>query len=110
MIRNNGACLLVAGIAVASVASEARAIIVRGDVPREAVLCEQRDYPEVVALLDGRAVGTLIHHQWILTAAHVAEHLAEAPDGREVAVAGQANRIAEIVVHPGWDSAALGDP
>jgi secreted trypsin-like serine protease len=102
--------MLVAGFAVSSVASEARAIIVRGDVPQEAVLCKHNDYPEVVGLLEARAVGTLIHPQWILTAAHVAENLDEAPNGRDADIAGGANRIAEIVVHPGWDSEALGDP
>lgn len=76
----------------------------------DAVLADAGDYPEVVALIDGRAVGTLIHETWILTAAHVAQYIDQASDGKQVAIAGVPNRIVEVVVHPSWDDKAVGDP
>jgi secreted trypsin-like serine protease len=91
-------------------ADRALAIVVRGDAPANSILVESIDYPEVVALYDGRAVGTLIDDDWILTAAHVATYIAQDPATRTVLIGGKLNLIAEVVVHPSWDPESLGDP
>jgi len=86
------------------------AIILRGDVSIDRVLAEPSDYPEVVALLDGRAVGSLIGETWIITAAHVGQYIDQAVDAHRITVAGEPNSIAAVVIHPSWDEEALGAP
>jgi len=84
------------------------AIIVRGDAPVDQVLAEAADYPQVVALLDGRAVGTLIDGSWVITAAHVGQEIDRAVDGKRVTVGGRPNRVVAVVIHPSWDEEAVG--
>jgi hypothetical protein len=83
------------------------AIVVRGDAPAEAALSEPAEFPAVVSLLDGRAVGTVIADEWILTAAHVA---AAVNTDSIVAIDGQTRRIVEVVLHPSWDAERVGQP
>lgn len=84
------------------------AIIVRGDASTCSILVDPNKYPEVIALLNGRAVGTLIDEEWIMTAAHVGQAIEQAPDSREVTIGGHTNTIAAIVIHPSWDEEAVG--
>lgn len=86
------------------------AIIVRGDVPIDEVLTEPGDYPEVIALLDGRAVGVLIGETWIITAAHVGQHIDQPGGALQITIADEPNSIAEVFIHPQWDEEALGAP
>ncbi len=88
--------------------SQSFAIVVRGDAPDDAILVDPDDYPEVVSLLNGRAVGTLISETWIVTAAHVGQFIDHAENGTQVMISGEPNNIAEIVIHPSWDEEALG--
>jgi hypothetical protein len=86
------------------------AIIVGGNAPFDEVLAEPSDYPEVVALLDGRAVGSLIGATWIITAAHVGQYIDQAEDAQEITIAGEPNSIASVFMYPNWDEEALGAP
>jgi hypothetical protein len=91
-------------------ADQAAAIIVRADAPPADVLADSASRPEVVALLDGRAVGTLVTPRWIVTAAHVGQHIDGNAAGQPVVVGGMTNTIVEVVLHPNWDDENLGAP
>lgn len=89
-------------------AGHSAAIVVRGDAPIDAVHVEPDDFPDVIALLDGRAVGTLIDESWILTAAHVAQFVGRDNDSRQVSIGRESRRITEVVIHPSWSEDELG--
>lgn len=86
------------------------AIVVSANSLTSDVLADPSDYPEVVALLGGRAVGTLIDESWILTAAHVGQFIDQNAEGEELTIGGERNGIAEVVFHPDWDAEAVGAP
>lgn len=89
----------------------AHAIVVRGDVPPDTFLADSREYPEVISLLGGRAVGTLIDKQWILTAAHVGQFIAEGnEEAKAIQLVGLEYEVVDIVLHPSWNPGSLGDP
>jgi len=92
------------------IAGHAAAIIVSGDAPQEAVFAEPTDYPEVIPLLDGRAVGTLVADIWIVTAAHVGQIIDRNAEVEGIVVGGKSNGISAVFIHPSWDDAAVGAP
>lgn len=100
--------LLATSLIVLLLSGQTAAIVVRGDAPIQAILAEPSNYPEVVALLDRRAVGTLIDEQWILTAAHVGQYIDQNSDDVRLTIAGEPSSIAEVIIHPSWDDEALG--
>lgn len=80
--------------------SPAHAILTRHDVPDEAYVVADDAYPAVVDLLGpGDCSGTLVEQSAVLTVAHCAEELQV---GATLSVAGEPQRVAEVVLHPQW--------
>lgn len=94
-------CAIAAGLGMYAMGlGVAEAIIIRDDVPDEAYVVEDEDYPAVVDLISrGDCVGTLIHESWLLTVAHCAVDLNV---GATLQVGGGAHEVAEVVIHPQW--------
>jgi len=94
---------------VVSTASEA--IVVRGDIRSLASVVDEKDYPEVVPILNGRAAGTLIDDKWILTAAHVGQIVANSTDSdRDLTINGLVRKVDQVFMHPSWNEERLGEP
>lgn len=95
---------------VVVVSTTSEAIVVRGDIQLLASVIDERDYPEVVPILGGRAVGTLIDDKWILTAAHVGQIVANSSDSdRELTVNGLVRKVDQVFMHPSWNKERLGE-
>lgn len=95
-------------VIVLSTTSEA--IVVRGDIQILESVVDEKDYPEVVPILGGRAVGTLIDDKWILTAAHVGQIVATSSSGdRDLTINGLMRKVDQVVMHPSWDDERVGD-
>ncbi len=93
---------------VLSNASEA--IVVRGDVQTLASVVDEKDYPEVVPILGGRAAGTLIDEKWILTAAHVGQIVATSSNSdRDLTINGLVRKIDKVFMHPSWNDEQVGE-
>jgi hypothetical protein len=82
-------------------AAPASAIVTRHDRAPAAFERLGDLYPAAVSLnpQGGRGESTLIAAEWLLTAAHVAEHM---KPGREIAIDGETYRAAQVAVHPLW--------
>jgi len=93
---------------VLSTTSEA--IVVRGDVQTLASVVDEKDYPEVVPILGGRAAGTLINERWILTAAHVGQIVAISSNSdRDLTINGLARQVDQVFLHPSWNDEQVGE-
>jgi hypothetical protein len=93
-----------AGLVLVAVVSwpvtEARAIVVRDDVPDAAYVVDDADYPAVVTLFPpDDCAGTLIHEAHLLTVAHCAVDLSA---GDSLEVGGMPHVIADVTLHPMW--------
>jgi len=94
-------------IIVSSTTSEA--IVVRGDVQTLASVVDEKDYPEVVPILGGRAAGTLIDEKWILTAAHVGQIVAISSNSdRDLTINGLVRKVDQVFMHPSWNDEQVG--
>lgn len=92
-------------VALTATSFPASGIIVTKTASAERSLADPGMFAEVVPLLDGRAVGTLIAPQWIVTAAHVATYMQTS----DTIVIGQEKRvIGQLVIHPDWDEERVG--
>lgn len=92
--------MVLVAIAVAPV-GDARAIVVRDDVPDAAYVVDDADYPAVVTLFPpDDCAGTLVHAEYLLTVAHCAVDLVV---GDSLEVAGTSHAIADVWLHPKWD-------
>jgi len=82
-------------------ASPVSAIVVRHDRSPAAFERLGDLYPAAVSLSPqgGRGESTLIAPEWLLTAAHVAEHM---KPGREIVIDGETYRAVQIAAHPDW--------
>jgi len=102
------AILLFLLVIVVSTTSEA--IVVRGDIQLLASVVDEKDYPEVVPILGGRAVGTLIDDKWILTAAHVGQIVATSSSSdRDLTINGLVRKVDQVFFHPSWNEEQLGE-
>ena len=86
----------------------AHAIVIRHDVEDSQYQTEASEYPELVSFMgeyQGDTVvmgsGTYIGDGWVVTAAHVANYLAE---GSRAQVAGMGVSVLKVFRHPGWQS------
>src|SRR5215203_554106 len=88
-------------LGLTTLAASTTGIIRRADRPDERYLAAGAKYTAVIAL--GR-VGdaTLIAPQWLLTAGHVANAVANGRRLSEVLIAGERYPIDRVVVHPQW--------
>lgn len=76
-------------------------MIVRHDRLDSDFQVKDTDFPAVLSLDMGRfrGVGTLVHPEFVVTAAHTAEKLG---DGQTVVLAGAAYQVAAVHLHPTW--------
>ena len=93
-----------AAFTIASV-SPIHAIIIRHDVDDALYVQDGNAYPAVFEVFDRRGgVATLIAPQWALTVAHVAQSI---PQGHRVTIAGESYAVAQVILHPGWETALV---
>ncbi|SDD40223.1 S1 family peptidase [Kordiimonas lacus] len=92
-------------VILAVISAPARAIIVTKAAPAKQAIVDPKMFAEVVPLLEGRAVGTLVAPQWIVTAAHVAEH---AKIGDNILIGHEERSVEQLVFHPSWDAERVG--
>lgn len=80
-------------------------MIVRHDRRGADYLIPATDFPAVcsLALARSRGVGTLVHPEFLLTAAHAAEKLQA---GSPVIIGGAAHEVADVRIHPTWTARA----
>ena len=87
---------LLVGVIAAAFTADMNAIVIRHDRDEARYRALGQDTPAVVRFAAG-GMGTLIAAQWILTAAHVAEHLNV---GASVNVDGVIRRVTAVTSHP----------
>jgi hypothetical protein len=81
--------------------THAHAIIRRHDVEDSEYVVEASDYPAIVDLLGpGDCIATLIASQWLITAAHCAEHL---PSNATLTIGGASYSVSATEAHMGWN-------
>ena len=79
-----------------------KAIIIRHDTSPEHYLVSENQYPSVIDLT--YLTGTLIHEQWILTAAHGTPYL---PGQKKLTIGGNEYHVEYIIVHPDYSTTNL---
>jgi hypothetical protein len=88
--------ILVVGLIASAFTAQISAIVIRHDREEARYRALGQNTPAVVRFAAG-GLGTLIAPQWILTAAHVAEHL---DAGASVSVDGVIRRVTAVTPHP----------
>ena len=77
---------------------DARAIIMRHDLPDSDYVVADSNYPAIVNLFEpSDCIGTLIHESYLLAVAHCAADLHR---GQFLKVNGISHAIAEVIIHP----------
>lgn len=88
------------GILIASLllSFDARAVVIRDDVPDREYRMDASAFP-ALADLPGEGHGVLIHPRWVVTAAHAVswQHALD-----EVVVGGRPRAVRKVVIHPGF--------
>jgi TonB family protein len=79
-----------------------KAIIIRHDTQPEHYQVSENQYPSVIDLT--YLTGTLIHEQWVLTAAHGTPYL---PSQKKLIIGGNEYHVEYIIVHPEYSSTNL---
>lgn len=78
-------------------------MILRHDRTDRDSVVNERDWPQVTSFFNGKACASLIAPRWLLTAAHIGEHIT--PGRTSVPLAGTRYQIARVVLHPSFDPA-----